>query len=116
MTTHEANPRKAEMRQLVKTGQDTGKIIKGKPGSVNEFLIACYKAETGQEDFRTFKSWKDAGMMVKKGERGFPIFSRPVSVIKAEKGKEANEEEAGLFGTCYLFHSGQVEHINNAKQ
>jgi hypothetical protein len=77
--------------------------------SMNELLILQYKAETGCTIFRTFKAWKDQGFSVKKGEKGFPIFSRPIAAIKAEQGKEASPEENKFFGTCYLFNENQVE-------
>lgn len=75
----------------------------------NELLIIGYKAETGCSQFHTFKQWKERGFSVLKGSKGFPIFSRPISVIKAEQGKEVNEEQSKLFGTCYLFNESQVE-------
>lgn len=81
-------------------------------GGVNAMLLAAYRGETGREDFRTFKGWKDAGYKVKKGERGYPVWSRPIAAIKAEQGKEVTEDEAGHFGTCYLFHDQQVEPLN----
>lgn len=112
METKTTNPRRAEMRQVIEAGKDAG-MISNEPGSVNAWLMSCYKRETGQTDFRTFKAWKDAGYSVKKGERGFPIFSRPISIIKAEQGKESEtDENAGKFGTAYLFHAGQVNKIN----
>lgn len=76
---------------------------------MNEMLILQYKAETGATIFRTFKQWKEQGFSVKKGEKGFPIFSRPISAIKAEQGKDSSPEESKFFGTCYLFHENQVE-------
>lgn len=77
--------------------------------SMNEILILQYKAETGAQTFRTFKGWKEIGFSVKKGEKGFPIFSRPIAAIKAEQGKEPQPGEGKFFGTCYLFHEKQVE-------
>lgn len=77
--------------------------------SMNEILIEQYKAETGCSQFKTFKAWKEAGYKIKKGSKGFPIFSRPIAVIKAEKGKETTPEENKYFGTCYLFNESQVE-------
>lgn len=78
-------------------------------GGVNSMLIAGYRAETGQHDFRSFKHWREAGYQVRKGSKGFPIFSRPIGAIKEERGKEASADDFKFFGTCYLFHRGQVE-------
>jgi len=80
--------------------------------SMNEMLVHTYKVQTGATFFRTFKAWKELGFFVKKGEKGFPIFSRPIGVIKTENGKEANQEDYSRFGTCYLFHENQVEKSN----
>jgi antirestriction protein ArdC len=76
--------------------------------SMNDILLIQYKAETKATTFKTFKQWKETGKVVKKGERGYPVFSRPIGVIKAEKGKEARPEENKYFGTCYLFNENQV--------
>jgi len=76
--------------------------------TMNELLVIQYKAETGATTFKTFKQWKEEGKMIRKGERGYPVFSRPIGVIKAEKGKEARPEENKHFGTCYLFNENQV--------
>lgn len=78
-------------------------------GGVNAFLMACYRKETGQTDFRTFNDWKSAGFKVKKGESSYPIFSRPSNVLKTEKGQEVGDDERRFFYICHLFHAGQVE-------
>lgn len=86
--------------------------IKATTGSTNAALIALYQVETGRRDFRTFKAWKEAGYSVKKGEKGFPIFSRPARVIAAENNKPTPITKSGKpvrFFTCYLFHDGQTE-------
>lgn len=77
--------------------------------SMNEILVETYKAETGCTQFKTFKTWRELGYKIKKGSKGFPIFSRPIGVIKEEKGKQASEDEFKYFGTCYLFNESQVE-------
>lgn len=77
--------------------------------TMNELLLITYKAETGANTFKTFKQWKESGKTVQKGEKGFPIFSRPIGVIKEEKGKEASQNDFKYFGTCYLFNELQVK-------
>jgi hypothetical protein len=113
-TTHTTNPRRAEMRERIKDAREAGALDKTS-GGVNRWLIHQYMMETGQTDFRTFKSWKEGGYSVKKGEKGFPIFSRPLGAIALEKGKEIDSDTAKQFKTCYLFHAGQVE-IKEGKQ
>lgn len=82
----------------------------------NEFLMSLYRKETGQTEFETFNSWKSKGFKVKKGESSYPIFSRPIGAIKAEKSGgnyTPSEGEMKFFGICHLFHAGQVEPIVN---
>ena len=84
----------------------------------NEFVLKTYTKETNAQVWKTFKAWKDAGFKVKKGEKGFPIWSKP---IKAKTGKETQAEpptdsktdkkEYSFFGIAYVFHNEQVEKI-----
>jgi len=101
------NTKLAAVIQKVKAGD--ANAINSTQGGTNAALIAFYQMETGRRDFRTFKNWKDAGYSVKKGEKGYPIFSRPVRVIEEETGKVINKSGKMKFLTCYLFHDGQVE-------
>lgn len=78
-------------------------------GNINKILIAYYEIETGCKIFKTFNGWLEAGKVVKKGEKGHPIFSRPLGKIKEEAGKEATAEDFTFFGTCYLFTENQVQ-------
>jgi hypothetical protein len=77
----------------------------------NQILVESYKIETGANIFKTFKVWKEEGYKVKKGEKGFPVFSRPSKNIKEEQGKNT-EGEKSYFFTAYLFNELQVEAIN----
>lgn len=86
-------------------------------GTFNEFLMNMYKAQTGQIIFRTFKAWKELGFNVKKGESSFPVWSRPMNVIRKEQAaaagqdyKESSDDYRG-FAVCHLFHAGQVEKV-----
>jgi len=53
--------------------------------NVNTLIVAEYQEATGAQDFRTFKDWKEEGLIVKKGEKGFPVFSKPIKAKKDEK-------------------------------
>ncbi len=76
--------------------------------NVNTLILAEYQEATGAQEFKTFKAWKEEGKMVKKGEKGFPIFSRPIKKIKEEQTGE-QQEGRGYFGTAYVFNNMQVE-------
>jgi hypothetical protein len=87
---------------------------------VNDLLLEVYKYETGQSEFKSFKQWLAEGFKVKKGEHGFPVFSRPKNVINQEKNKDSNQDQnqepgKGKFFRCYLFHAGQVEPATEKK-
>lgn len=86
-------------------------------GSFNDFLMSMYKEQTGQIIFRTFNQWKELGFKVIKGSSSFPVFSRPLNVIRKEKAAAAGQiytesaDEYRGFGVCHLFHAGQVEKV-----
>lgn len=91
-------------------------IAKASGVKVNDLLIEMYAKEIGcsKSDFHTFWGWKEKGYKVKKGEKGFAIWSRPKDVIHEERtGQEANDEHK-FFGLAYMFHKGQVETANTA--
>jgi hypothetical protein len=96
------------VNELVQTEKEINPNFESK-GNVNKLLLAYYNIETGQTDFKTFKTWMKEGLIVRKGEKGYPIFSRPIGKIKEDQGKEATASDYKHFGTCYLFHAGQVE-------
>lgn len=81
------------------------------PGmSMNELLVSSYKAQTGAKFFKTFKEWKTEGYTILKGSKGFPVFSRPIGVLKEIKGQEGISPDLyKMFGTCYLFNELQVK-------
>jgi hypothetical protein len=80
-------------------------------GNVNAWLMSMYTQMTGQTVFRTFKDWRALGFRVKKGASSFPVYSRPSTALKAEKGATVSEDEKAYFFTCHLFHAGQVERV-----
>jgi antirestriction protein ArdC len=85
----------------------------------NEFVLKTYTKETNAQDWKTFKAWKKAGFKVKKGEKGFPIWSKPIETkAKTEQTTEgfANSEnfrknEYSFFAVAYLFNNLQVDKI-----
>lgn len=86
-------------------------LAKAQGVRVNDLLIEMYAKQIGcgKSDFNTFYGWKDKGFKVKKGEKGFPIWSRPKDVIKEEKTGQQADDEHKFFGLAYMFHKGQVE-------
>lgn len=70
----------------------------------NDILVEEYRRETGRQEFKTFAKWKNEGYKVKKGSKGYPVFSQPV---------KGNTDEKKHFFTAYLFNEAQVEKITN---
>lgn len=91
-------------------------VSTGFSGTFNNFLIAYYTKLTGGTTWNTFKKWKELGYTVKKGESSFPVFSRPLSAIQQETGKEVIESHVKLFFTCHLFNEKQVIKIEKSIQ
>lgn len=89
--------------------------------TVNECLRFCYTRETGQTEWDTFKGWKDKGRPIKKGEKGFPVWGKPLgapaegaedsAAAIAAENPEAGEEarKMSFFPLAYIFHAGQVD-------
>jgi len=93
------------------TGQQVAEIVASVPlkylgcNSLNDFLKVDYREQTGAETFATFEQWKAQGKSVKKGERGFPIWSEPRKVeVKTETGMQT----VTRYSLAYIFHEGQV--------
>lgn len=83
-------------------------------GTFNAWLIQGYRNATGQEDFRTYRDWKRAGFQVRRGESSYPLFSRPLGALKAEKNPDytpGSDASDRFFKVAHVFHRGQVEPI-----
>jgi hypothetical protein len=100
--------KRAELTAIVKTAG-----IKKSNGSVNAQLMQMYIRATSQTDFRTFLQWKEAGFKVKKGEKAFGLWSRPLADLKTQKNPDAvpYEDDYSRHFVCNVFHRGQVEKI-----
>jgi N-terminal domain of anti-restriction factor ArdC len=93
--------------------------------NLNDIIVGHYSHEIGQHpsDFKTYLGWKEDGYQVKKGEKGFAVWSRPKQQRMNEEYKKTNpsksrsalpsevlgEDEFSFYGMAYLFHVGQVE-------
>ncbi len=87
---------------------------------IKQWYINDIKKELGiKEDieFKTFKQWKDEGKLVKKGEKGFTVWTRPLNSKKIEgeikkgtrkPGEISTEDFSNFYGMAYIFHNYQV--------
>lgn len=99
-----------ELSEIAKMKMETGETEHAK---VNDVLVEMYTSEKHKE-FNTFHGWKKEGFKVKKGEKGFFIWSNPL------KGKKKNEEEKNekestfkFFGLAHIFSNAQVEPLKD---
>ncbi len=81
---------------------------------VNEALIDIHYRRDGHTTFNTFHQWLELGKCVKKGEKGFVVWSSPKQAKRkgaAEQPSEDGSDEYKLFGICYLFSNLQVDDL-----
>lgn len=80
----------------------------GEETSVNEYLIdEVY--QIGHLEKKTFNQWKQEGKKVKKGEKGFAIWSKPIEKKKPEPTEGEETKPGKIWGIAYLFTELQVE-------
>lgn len=82
----------AELKPLVESGEFK---------TINSAILASYKSDTHQT-FKSFDEWKSEGFTVKKGEKSFCIWGKPIA-------RENGEESYELFPILHLFSNAQVE-------
>jgi len=83
--------------------------------TLNACLEVVYCEQTGQTEFHTFNDWKAKGFIVRKGEKGFMLWSTPKTFtidtkLMDEKG-EPVRETVERYALAYVFHAGQVRPI-----
>lgn len=76
--------------------------------NVNEVLIDMYRNELHQE-FNTFKNWIKKGYKVKKGEKGFFVWSKKLQGTEKAEKPEDDDKEFKFYGIAYIFSNAQVE-------
>ena len=108
--------RSAEVADLVEAGEYE---------STNEAVIQVFYERDGRRDFRGFWDWKAAGKRVRKGEKGWPVWARPLREEDSQeqptpattpdvepaavKLSQDATGKARMWPMAYLFHAGQVE-------
>ncbi len=76
--------------------------------TINKAILHHYQTlHPDITEFNSFKQWISTGYKVKKGQKGFPIWTKPM-----QKGENNDTENPyKFFGMCYLFSNLQVEKI-----
>lgn len=82
-------------------------IDEGKFKTINEAILNEFYKKDGNETFRTFDQWKQAGFKVKKGERAFLLWAKPV-------GNEESDEPK-FYPIVFLFSNLQVEEFKKGE-
>jgi len=113
---------KAFREMMIATANTEEKMLMALSLSINDLLIMAYEQATSCKEFRTFYDWKAEGFKVKKGEKAFRIWGRPIKAKNAkeddENPKDEGDEESGykLWPMCCLFNESQVEPLTPDQQ
>ncbi len=89
--------------------------------TINTAIIETLYKDGNHQTFNTFMRWKKLGKSVKKGEKAFLLWSKPIRTGEAKQKEEEDtenellspEEEAEYkyYGIAYLFSNAQVEDV-----
>ncbi len=86
-------------------------VTSGQFDNVNEAVIETFYRKEGNTEFNTYKQWKEKGFQVRKGEKAYFVWAKPLAALQAEQGKETDEDSRKYFPLCFLFSNRQVEPI-----
>lgn len=83
--------------------------------SINDVLVMMYQKDTGAKMFKTYNDWKKAGFQVKKGEKSYRIWGKPIKAkIKDQSAENQDEERKYQFWPmCALFNENQIERLED---
>lgn len=116
------NPNKVKLLQMSAKAKSYQKMLElqGTMLSINKIIETMYAKEIKEKNnvqevkFNTFKGWKKEGKQVKKGSKGYPIWSKPKPIN--EKNEEKSElintdgsQARSFFRMAYIFSNLQVE-------
>ena len=86
--------------------------------TTNNAIIAYYKSQNQEiTEFKTFHDWIKQGFAVRKGEKAFLVWGKPLKKKETEKPQDVPTDAMTLndltdkkyFPICYLFSNLQVE-------
>jgi len=107
--SHQAKEIREELvKRAIKAG-DNASALSAAGRTLNSIIIEFFYKKNGHSEFKTFNQWKETGANIRRGEKGFIIWGRPLGVIKAEEGEPATKEEAKYFPISHLFSNMQVD-------
>lgn len=106
----------AKRKELSELSRAVAPLVEqGQFENINSAIIQTIYKKEGHEEFKTFDQWKEQGFSVKKGEKAFYIWAKPLNALKEEKEGAAPETEEGakFFPLCFLFSNKQVRRLTN---
>ncbi|QFQ13277.1 hypothetical protein C7Y71_009810 [Pseudoprevotella muciniphila] len=117
-----AKQRRAELKALsnqLKQGVQAGMIPESEDGTINGLLRFFY-AQQGHTELKTFDEWKEAGYIVRKGQKAILLWGKPRKHNAGKENAEAGEDtdqqttdqQDDFFPVCYVFSNLQVHAIN----
>ncbi len=95
-----------------------GLVENGDFEKTNDAIIAYYKAQNQEiTEFKTFHDWLKQGFAVRKGEKAFLIWGKPLKKKETEKPQDVPNDamtfndltDKKYYPICYLFSNLQVE-------
>lgn len=112
------NPQREKLKaisKIIKKQLESGTLPPKYAGcnTVNEVIQRSYEISTGQTIWNSFHGWKMNGYTINKGERGFPVWSRPAGKQteesdEADTDTETKQSHWASYRVAYIFHAGQV--------
>lgn len=118
-TIHEAMQNcttKEEKKQLLKSlsiqAKEEIELGATEHETVNAVLMS-WLTNSKHKEFNGFWKWKNEGFKVKKGEKGFFIWSKKRKA--KDKESQDDDKEYSFFSLAYLFSNAQVEPLTAKK-
>lgn len=106
--------KRSKLLELAAKARHIQKEIEDKHGiapNINTILLLKIYGGGHNLEWKSFNEWKKAGKRVRKGEKAWLVFSRPIKDLKRQAGasqEELDQIDDNWFGTRYVFNSQQV--------
>ena len=108
LSTQAKEIREGIVKQAIESGNNA-EALKAAGRTLNSIIIEYFYMKNGHTDFRSFNEWTREGKKIKRGEKGFIIWGRPLNVIKQEREEPTSDEESKYFPISHLFSNLQIE-------
>lgn len=105
-------PINEKREQLKALSQQVAELVEaGEYLTINEAIMTEFYKKNGNTEFNTYKQWKEKGFQVRKGEKAYTLWAKPLSAqkTKEEATPEEQESKSNYFPICHLFSNLQVE-------